>query len=143
MPLARCMHCQRRYAAKPYGVYWAWNRADRVRVAHRSLLCSDCFTEHVAELCFLDNTVETLTCPKCGIATEEDYDAVYATVYIPNGPPVTIEAPFCGACAANYRTWILGASAPLEDRSGVDVDPRTHVSGVEVLRSMGIQPRAL
>jgi len=141
MPLVRCNGCSERPSDKMTQVTWAWRRTDGVRIAFRGRLCAACFTTKVAPLAISYEGVETLTCPSCGIVTEDDMDAVFTTSYIPGYGEFKTESPFCGACAAQYRIWIQEHSWQLEDQRGATGGPSTHPSADEVLRSMGIEPR--
>jgi hypothetical protein len=85
--------------------------------------------------------VPRLTCPNCGIDTEEDYDAIYVTCFIGGYGKHTIEAPFCGACAAIKRSDVLTYSAELDDQWGAAGGPPPNIAGEDVLRALGIQPR--
>jgi hypothetical protein len=123
-------------------VTWGWRRADGIRIAYRGRLCASCFASKIAPLAISYKGVDALTCPSCGIGTEDDMDAVYSTSYIPGYGEFRTESPFCGACAATYRVWVLDHSWQLEDQRGAAGGPTTHPSGDEVLRSMGIVPRA-
>jgi len=133
--------CHTRGSDKLTQVYWAWTRADAVRTAYKSRLCRGCVAEKLGTLLVLDYGSGRLTCPQCGIDTEDDYDAVYGTVYVAGYPPMQLEAPFCGACSAMYRVWIHDTGAPLEDRRGADVGPSLPPDGATVLRDLGIDPR--
>lgn len=142
MPLVKCNGCDERPSDKLTQVTYAWRRADNVRVAYRARLCAACFMSKVSPLAIDYAGVETLTCPSCGIATEDDMDAVYTTSYIPGYGEFRTESPFCPPCAATYRVWVLDHSWQLEDQRGATGSPSTHPSADEVLRSMGILPRA-
>jgi hypothetical protein len=100
-----------------------------------------CYLQMVVPLDIDYTSVETLTCPNCGIATEDDYDAIFVTSFIPNYGKRTIESPFCGACAAVKRGWILEHARELEDQVGATGGPNHDVSGDDVLRALGIQVR--
>lgn len=122
-------------------VTWAWRTADGVRIAYRGRLCAVCFAAKVAPLSIDYEGVERLTCPNCGIDTEEDMDAVYTTSYIGGYGEFRTESPFCAACAAHYRIWVQEHGWRLEDQRGATGGPSTHPSGADILRSMGITPR--
>jgi hypothetical protein len=141
MPLVRCAECNRRTDDQPSQVTFAWRRADLVRVAYRCRLCRACLAERCAHVLRRYEGEERLTCPGCGIDTEDDFDAVFTTAYIPSYGKVAGEAPFCGACAAIYRNWVLDKCQLLEDTLGATGGPQQHPSGDEVLRAMGIEPR--
>jgi hypothetical protein len=140
--LVKCNGCDQRNEDKYTSTTFAWRRADGVRVAHRARLCVGCFAAKVAPVDRDYVGVDRLTCPNCGIETEEDMDAIYFTCYIPRYGEHKIEAPFCAACAASYRVWVLEHSWELEDQRGATGGPSIHPSAEEVLRAMGIEPRA-
>lgn len=141
MSLVKCSGCEQRNEPKYTSVTWSWRRADGVRVAHRGRLCTSCFVSRIAPLDIDYSGQPRLTCPNCGIDTEEDMDAVYTTCYIPGAGEYRTESPFCGACAATYRIWVLEHSWPLEDQRGAAGGPTTHPSAEEILRGYGIAPR--
>jgi hypothetical protein len=120
---------------------FAWRRSDGVRKAYRARVCTACFVARVAPLAIDYPTDQSLTCPSCHIGTDDDYDALWITAYMPSYGAYRIEAPFCGACAAIYRGWVLEHAWELEDQLGAADGPQTHPTGDEVLRSMGISPR--
>lgn len=142
MYLFKCPVCSQRPGEKPTTVYWAWQDVEGGRHAYRQKMCRGCFADQVAPL---DKPLEpgaNLTCPHCGIDTEADYDAMWANCFIPSYGRHDIEAPTCGACAAKLRIWVIDHSDPAEDRSRADIGPRPGFTGDEVLRAMGIVPRA-
>lgn len=141
MVLVRCSGCEQRSQPKYTSVTWAWVRSDGVRVAYRGRLCNACFMAKVSPIALEYSGDMALTCPQCGIDTEGDMDAVWTTSYLPGYGELKGEAPFCGACAAMYRVWVLDHSWSLESNVGPAAGPTTHASGDEVLRAMGIVPR--
>jgi len=141
MVLAKCTGCDERCTSKPFNTTFSWRRTDGLRKAYRAVLCVACFTSKVVPLDLDYVSVESLKCPNCGIDTEDDYDAVYITSFIPNYGKRTVESPFCGACAANYRVWVLEHARELEDQVGATGGPYPDVSGDDVLRALGIQIR--
>lgn len=141
MPLVRCNGCSERPSEKMSQVTFAWRRADGVRTARRARLCTACFASKVAPLSIDYSGSTSLTCPSCGIDTEEDMDAVYTTSYIGGYGEFRTESPFCGPCAAQYRIWVCDHSWELEDQLGATGGPQQHPSAEEILRAMGIEPR--
>lgn len=142
MALARCQGCGDRIQDKPFRVYFHWQRADGVRLGYKARLCLTCFASKLAPLDIDRDAQNRLTCPSCGIDTEDDYDAVYANAFVPRYGMRRIEAPFCNACAANYRLWVQAGSERLEDSGEGPRGPSPTLSGGEVLRGLGIEPRA-
>jgi hypothetical protein len=58
-----------------------------------------------------------MTCPGCGINTEDDMDAVYVT-FIPKGQgKLQMDLPMCPSCAVPLRVWLQAGSEQLDDRS--------------------------
>lgn len=126
-------------------LFWtvgAWQRADGVRVAYKHKLCLACVSARVAPL-QVHSDEQGMTCPNCGIDTSQDYDAVYLS-WIPKGVGVLqAELPFCGACAAMWRSWFIEHAEELADRNrvveGRPDAPRSEAN--QVLASLGIRPR--
>ena len=141
MTLIRCQGCQNRVEGKPFRAYVHWQLADGRRIGYKSRLCLTCYVARMAPLDIDRDAQNRLTCPNCGIDTEEDYDAVYINVFIPQYGMRTLEAPFCNSCAANYRLWVEAASERLEDSGEGPRGPSPRLSGDEILRSLGIEPR--
>ena len=119
----------------------AWRNVDTERRAWLLHLCPACFGARVGSLWRDYEGVERLTCPSCGIDTEDDHDDVYVTAYVPSYGELKVEAPFCGACAALYRIWVQEHGRERESQLGASASPQAHPSGADVLRSMGIVPR--
>lgn len=141
MVLVRCDGCQTRPQSKYNAVYLASFNQDGERYARKLRLCNGCFAEHVLPYAVDVDPEERLHCPSCHIDTEADYDAVYVTLYVPGYESSILEMPFCGSCRDTFMGWANQRGVPLEDRRRADIGPSTHASGLEVLRSMGIQPR--
>ena len=141
MSLVRCTGCGQRIAEKPTTVYWGWRLADGRRSAWRSKLCPECVTWKIVPLNVERDPEERLTCPQCGIDTEDDMDPVYGAVYFPRYGREDVEAPFCGPCAAVYRIWIQERSARLDDRLEAGAGLQPPPSGVETLEALGWIPR--
>ena len=141
MSLVKCQACHERIEGKPFRVYFHWQRADGVRKGYRTRLCLTCYASKLVPLDVERDAQSALTCPNCGIITDEDFDAVYANGFIPGYGMRQIEAPFCGVCAANYRAWVIASSEELEASGGGPRDPPPQPSGDQILRSLGIEPR--
>jgi len=136
--LQRCTGCDKRCETKPFSTTFAWRRADLVRVAWRAILCMPCYIAKVVPLDFDMLADARLTCPSCHIDTEDDFDAIYVTSFIPNYGKRQIQAPFCGACAAHYRIWVQEHAVLLQDSVGATGGPYSDVLPEDVLRSLGI-----
>jgi hypothetical protein len=141
MVLVRCTSCEKRCDGKPFNTTFAWRLTDGRRKAYRAILCMACYVYAVAPLDIDYVDVESLKCPQCGIDTEDDYDAIYITSFIPNYGKRSVESPFCGACAAVKRSWVQAHARELEDGVGATGGPYPDVSGEDVLKSLGIQAR--
>jgi ribosomal protein S27AE len=143
MPLIRCSGCLERPEAKLSQVTWAWLNADRQRRAYRQRLCVQCFCTDVLALHQERPSGERLTCPGCHIDTEDDFDAVYITAYIPGAGKVQYELPTCGACAARVRIRAQQNAELLEDRAfeSRGQAPGTVPSLTAAWEALGIVPR--
>lgn len=114
-----CDLCKQVRTEKPVSLYWAWNLADGHRKAYRQKVCLDCAKHHYASL--IRAALEPiLICPACGIATVDDYDAVYLTYCVPGHEKQQSEMPFCGPCAVGVRVKAMEGATLLDDR-GVGV----------------------
>jgi hypothetical protein len=96
-------------------MYWAWTNADGRRRAWKQKLCLDCVKSTVLPL-IIASEAPVLICPACGIATADEYDAVYLTYCLPGQPNGQSEMPLCGACAVKVRQNALQGARELEDR---------------------------
>jgi len=139
--LIRCNGCGERPENKLTQVNWSWRRADGFRVAYRARLCVACFATKVAPLAIDYTGNVPLTCPGCGIDTEQDMDAIYTTNFIPSYGEYRTESPFCGPCAASYRIWVLDHSWQLDDQRGAAGGPSTPPDAETILRDMGLPVR--
>ena len=138
MVLVRCTGCLERNQPKYAQVTFSWRRADNVRVAYRARLCNGCWAQQVAPLDRVYDGTDRLTCPNCGIDTEDDMDPIYTTSFLPEYGKFTTESPFCASCAAIYRIWVLDHAELLSDTvQGPPVAPG-QTSAEEVLRALGI-----
>jgi hypothetical protein len=115
MPIRSCGACQTRLFGKAAGVYWAWYTVADVRLAYRQTLCIGCYAERVAPLQVASED-PTYTCPACHASTVDDNDMVFATIYLPGGPPFRVDMATCGPCAALVRIFAQQGAARLPDR---------------------------
>lgn len=141
MSLHPCSACGGHIQGKAISVYWAWNRADGTRVSYLSWLDQQHFLEHVMPWDQGDAPA-AYVCPGCGIGTVDDYDAIYAHIYVPRMPEMVQEWPTCASCAAVKRLWIVDHSALQPDRqaqlgAGAPNTPSTPYTWEEWRRSMG------
>jgi hypothetical protein len=141
MVLVRCDGCETRPQTKFNSVYLAWFNSEGTRVARKLRLCNVCFSEHILPYTDPAEPDERLHCPSCHIDTDTDYQAVYGTLFVPGYEADILEIPFCDSCRNIFVAWAGARGGALEDRRRADIGPSTHPSGLEVLRSMGIQPR--
>ncbi len=144
MSLTPCDQCKHRVPEKLAQATWAWYRADGVRVAYRKRLCTACFCSLVLPLDKDLDYVNGLTCPACGIATEDDMDPIYVTSFLPGQGKSQIEAPTCAPCAAAYRVRVQENATLLED-SRVEgpsaTGPSTPSTRESYWAALGILPR--
>jgi hypothetical protein len=102
-------------------------------------LCVGCYASRIAPLETLDFSGDTrLTCPSCGIDTEDDYDAVYTTAF-PGGGQTDSSAPFCGVHAAEYRIWVTGLARDMDVVDGAPEPHQQRATAASTLRSLGRQ----
>jgi hypothetical protein len=88
-------------------VYWRWARADGVSKSYRHRVCVGCYAAKFLSVDLDYVNMKDLTCPSCGISTENDYDSIYATSFGERGARADLEVPYCGACAAVFRSWVI------------------------------------
>jgi hypothetical protein len=82
-------------------------QADGAWKKYYAKLCAACYASKVAPLEGLYQGDAPLTCPSCGKATEDDYDAVYITAFAGGHDSISADAAFCAADAVGYRRWIV------------------------------------
>jgi len=115
-------------------------RSDGVWKKYYTRLCSACYAAKVLPLDMDYTGVARLTCPSCGIDTEDDYDGIYSTSFPGSREQVEVEAPFCSVHAAEYRIWV---TAHAQERIDVDGAPEPHQHErrpEQVLRDLGRVP---
>lgn len=105
--LVKCDGCGERCGARPHGVYWRWSRADGIWKHYYQRICDGCYAAKILPLDVDYPADAELTCPGCGMITEADYDAIYTTSFTGKSGRLDTESPFCGACAAMLRSWIV------------------------------------
>lgn len=137
MSLVRCRGCGNRCDGRPISVYWAWRTADGLRLSYMHRLCTACYAAKVLPLDIEYAQVDALTCPNCGIGTEDTYDAIWTTSYPGKGGAVQTESPFCNACAAHLRIWVQEHADPLEDRGRAEGPYQHTPSTADVMRDLG------
>ena len=118
MSLIPCSSCGQRVVEKLSQVTWAWQRADRVRVAYRQRLCLACYVANVLGLDVEWMPGQPVTCPACHINSEDDMDPVYATAYVPGSGKLQYELGLCGPCAVEIRNRAMAGAEFLPDRPG-------------------------
>jgi hypothetical protein len=139
MSVFPCGICQKRKPGKMATIYWAWFRADNVRVAYRQRSCADDFLPFWAE--WVSKALATdASCPGCGGSVGVDTDATYATIYLPKRDPVEAMVPTCSACAVRLRNLAQVGAMKLEDRGGEDGGPRPPTSATSAWDALGIYP---
>lgn len=139
--LVKCGACGLRCDAKPIGTYFRWMRADAVWKAYYARLCTACWMSRVASLDVDHPADQLLTCPQCGVNTEDDYDGIYTTSFPGKGPQVDTESPFCDACAVSYRVWVQSFARDTDADDGASQprrqSERTRPSARETLEALG------
>jgi len=142
MSLDKCDVCDARLGEKPVSTFQAWRTAEGPRVCYKVLYHAGCYAQQIAPLDQDYATMEQLHCPGCGISTEHDYWSLWITSFIPKYGQRDVEVPFCHGCAAKFHGWLMEHGRLMEDRSGPPAALTSDASGDDVLRSLGIEPRA-
>ena len=114
--LIPCSADGQRVVEKLCQVTWAWNLADRSRVAYRQRLCVTHFCSALLTLDKPWSVGDGVTCPACGIDTADDMDPVYATAFVPGTGKVQFEFALCPVHAAEVRVAAQVGAERLEDR---------------------------
>ena len=139
--LLPCSGCARRVRGKLSTIYWAWFRADQARYACRQRLCADCFTANVTQLAIKAGE-ELVMCPRCGIATMDDMDPVYADIFVPGFDKVRAEMALCPSCAVSVRNNAMVGCELLPDRGSEVGGPQPpNGSTHDAWADIGIVPR--
>jgi hypothetical protein len=137
-----CGSCEQQVLEKRASFYWAWVNADGRRRAYKQMLCATCVIERFSRV-IVASLEPVLMCPKCGISTVDDYDAVYLTYCLPGMPKQQSEMPLCGVCAVEVRTEALKGATPLADREaragGLSPQPTDPAPD---WGAMGLRPRS-
>ena len=113
--LVKCDACKQRSGARPTSVYWRWMVGDGRWLKYRARLCGACLAAKVMPLDQDYGGDVTLTCPACGIATENDYDGVYLTLFDNRNGQSNIDSPMCARDAAEYRIWVRTFALDISD----------------------------
>jgi ribosomal protein S27AE len=142
--LIPCDSCHLRVPEKLCQATWAWYRVDGQRVAWRQRICTACFCSSVMPLDVPINYEDGITCPMCGISTNEDMDPCYCTAFLPGSGRLQLEIPTCAPCAAKLRARIQEGSRKLEG-SPVEgpsaTSPSTPTTRESYWAALGIAPR--
>lgn len=142
MTLIHCSYCGERPGTKLSQVTFAWQNANRERVAWRQRLCAGCYATNVLGLDRPVVPTDPLTCPACGINTEYDFDAVYATAFVPGFGKLTYEWPLCAPCAVEIRNRAQTNAERLVDRQlGASDAAPSSSDAPDVWAQLGITPR--
>lgn len=140
MSLVRCGGCGERCDARPIGVYWRWMRADGVWKHYYHRLCTGCYAAKVLPLDVQVPSDVDLTCPSCGIVTEDDYDGIYTTSFPGNGPQLDTESPFCDSCAVPVRIWVSEHARDTDVDDGAPGPRHESPTAADTLRGLGRRP---
>jgi hypothetical protein len=141
--LVKCAACNERCGDRPVGVYWRWMRADGVWKHYYHRICVGCFAAKVLPLDQSYDDGRRLTCPACGVDTEDDYDGIYTTSFPGKGPQLSTESPFCDACAVPIRVWVQEHARDTDDDVGAPGPRHEAPSSRETLRDLGRVARAV
>jgi hypothetical protein len=145
MSLIPCDACHQRVPEKLCQCTWAWYRADGQRVAYRQRLCTACFATTVLPLDKDLDYVNGLTCPACGIGTDEDMDPCYCTAFIPGQGKIQLELATCASCAVTIRQRAQVGATKLEDarvEGPSDSSPSTLTTRESYWSALGISRRS-
>jgi hypothetical protein len=115
MSLLRCASHGTRQPGALNHVYWFMPQLDGTTLRKRQRLCTECFENYVLAL-LTPEDAETLTCPGCGISTEEDVQPIYLTYYPSKSPAVKGAMAFCTSCAIEARLRACHNADDLPDR---------------------------
>lgn len=137
--LVKCAGCGERCGERPVGVYWRWMRADGVWKKYYARICVGCYAARVLPLDMSYDGQTRLTCPSCGIDTEDDYDGIYTTSFPGKGPQLDTESPFCDVHAAEYRVWVIDHARDTELLEGAPEPLRGSPSARQTLQDLGRQ----
>jgi len=96
-------------------VYWFMPQLDQTVLRKRQRLCQECLQNYVISL-LTPEDAEFLTCPACGISTEQDVSPVYVTYYEPKMPGQKGAMAFCASCAIEARNRASHNAEDLPDR---------------------------
>lgn len=55
-------------------------------------------------------------CGSCGIATADDFDPIYMTIYLPQQEPKELILANCGSCSASSWPTLTEGGEPLVDK---------------------------
>jgi hypothetical protein len=137
-----CGSCEQQVLEKRASFYWAWMNADGQRRAYKQMLCSACVIERFSRV-IVASLEPVLICPRCGISTVDDYDAVYLTYCLPGQPKQQAEMPLCGPCAVEVRNEALRGAVRLPDREqGVGAEAPTPNGPAPDWGSLGLRIRS-
>lgn len=135
--LVRCKACGLRCDARPIGVYWRWMLANKQWKKYYARICNACWVSKVMPLDVDYSADAELTCPQCGMKTEDDYDGIYTTSFPGPVGKLSTESPFCDADAAGYRIWVTSFADDISSLDGAPGPHRERYTPAETLRSLG------
>lgn len=115
MSLLQCAAHGTRQPGPICHVYWFMPQLDGTTLRKRQRLCSDCLQTYVLSL-LTPEDAETLTCPACGISTEQDVQPIYVTYYEPKAAGQKGAMAFCPSCAIETRLRACHNAEDLPDR---------------------------
>ena len=136
MQLIKCSIDGERPKEVPATIFWGWRTPDDTRHSYRQRLCLTHYAMNVLAL-EAHEQGEELTCPSCGIRTEEDYVPVYASIFRKGIGRVDLTLALCMPCAIKVRSNAEIGSEGLPDRDVGADQPAPTFSAWETLRALG------
>jgi len=115
-----CTACRKRFKDKATSVYAAW-MVNGTRRAYRAQLCTDCVYAEIAP--YVKRSLARdfeVGCDSCGGTGEDEYGAIYLTVYRPHLEPDQFELNFCSEHQVPAQGRLAVISSALPDRQPVE-----------------------
>jgi hypothetical protein len=138
--LIRCSVCEQRQAEKLSQLYWAWNLAGGARRAYKQRLCVECFRTRILGI-LVDMRSDPYNCPGCHTDCEDNMDAVYLDLYMPNMPKERLEMACCPECAVTIRNAAMEGAEVLPDRQAGNGGPQPPmVNSAAAWEALGLRP---
>jgi len=140
MQLIRCSIDGERPKEVPATIFWAWRDLEGTRHAYRQRLCLTHYAMNVAPL-ERESDDDRLHCPACGIDSEDNYQPVWASIFVKGMKPASLTLPLCPPCMLRVCSSAELGSESLPDREvGAGAAAPTY-SAWETLRALGRDDR--